>query len=162
MNKIILLLVIATIASCKTKEKSMKEIQSEVTTKSVVEVQADIVWNKLVSFGGTEKYVPELIEKVNIKGKGIGSVRNIYLKGGGEIVEELTKIDSTNHQMEFIILSTPMPISNYTGIYKVNNISNEKCEVIFTSQYSVSSENKNEMESVIKGFQEIFNSNLDK
>ncbi len=140
----------------------MREIQSEVITKSIVEIQADLVWKKLIAFGGTEKYVPELIEKVNVKGKGIGAVRNIYLKGGGEIIEELTKIDSTNFQMEFIILSTPMPIYNYTGIYKVNKISNAKCEIIFTSKYGVSFENKNEMESVIREFQETFNSNLDK
>lgn len=162
MKRIILVLVIATIASCKTKEKSMEEIQSEVTTKSVVEVQTEIVWGKLIGFGGTEKFVPELIEKVNVEGKGIGAVRNIYLKGGGEIIEELTKIDNTAHQMEFIILSTPMPISNYTGIFKVNKISNNKCEVTFISKYSVSAENKKEIESVIKGFQETFISNLDK
>lgn len=162
MKRIILALVIATITSCKTKGKSMKEMESEVTTKSVVDIKTEIVWGKLIGFGGTERFVPELIEKVNVEGKGVGAVRNIYLIGGGEIIEELTKIDDITHQMEFIILSTPMPISNYTGIFKVNKISHNKCEVTFISRYSVSSENKKEIESVIKGFQETFISNLDK
>ena len=140
----------------------MKENQSEVTTKGIVEVQTDIVWNKLIAFGGTEKFVPDLIENVNVDGKGVGAVRNIYLKGGGKIIEELTKIDSINHQMEFTIIATPMPIFNYTGIFKVNKVSNNKCEVTFTSKYNVTAENKKEMESVIKGFQETFISNLDK
>ena len=97
----------------------MKQIKSEVTTKSIVKLSTEIVWEKLIAFGGTEKLVPELIEKVNLQGEGLGAVRNIYLKGGGEIIEELTKIDTINHNMEFIILSTPMPILNYTGIYEV-------------------------------------------
>ena len=162
MKKLILVLVIATIASCKTKEKSMEKIQSEVITKRVVEVQNEIVWEKLIGFGGTEKFVPELIEKVDVEGRGIGAVRNIYLKSGGEIIEKLTKIDNKNHQMEFMILSTPMPIFNYTGIFEVNKISNDKCQVTFISKYSVSAENEKEIESVIKGFQETFISNLDK
>lgn len=161
------MLIIAAIAACnpksnKIKEKSMKEVQSKVMTKNVIEVEADKVWNKLITFGGTEKFVPDLIDKVRVEGKGIGAVRNIYLKGGGEIIEKLTKVDSTNHQMEFIILSTPMPISDYTGIFEVNEISESKCEVIFISQYSVSSEKKDAMKSAIKGFQETFVSNLDK
>jgi len=162
MKRIIWVLIIATITSCKTKRESMKEINTEVTTKDIVEVQANLVWKKLIAFDGTEKFVPELIEKVDLEGKGIGTIRNIYLKGGGKIVEELTKVDSSNHSMEFIILSTPMPISNYTGICKVREITNNKCEVTFTSKYSVSKENEKEIESVIKGFQETFISNLDK
>ena len=140
----------------------MKEIQSEVTTKDTVKLKSDIVWEKLIAFGETEKFVPELIERVTLEGEGIGAVRNIYLKGGGEIIEELTKIDNTNHVMEFIILSTPMPISNYTGICKVKKISNVKCEMTFISKYDVSTENRKEIEPIIKRFQETFISNLDK
>ncbi|KIX20089.1 hypothetical protein SY27_16390 [Flavobacterium sp. 316] len=162
MRKIVLLLFIATITSCKTKEKSMKEIQSKVTTTNIVAVKTSEVWKKLVAFGGTDKFVPDLIERVSVKGNSVGAVRTIYLKGGGEIVEELTEIDSKNHKMEFIILSTPMPITNYTGIFEISKAAENSCEVTFTSKYKTYSENEKEMESVIKGFQETFISNLDK
>lgn len=56
--------------------------------------------------------------------------------------------------MEFIILSTPMPVEEYTGIFEVHKISSEKCEVLFTSKYKVSRENESEMKNVIKRFQE--------
>ena len=140
----------------------MKEVQSKVSSKNVIELEADIVWNKLIAFGGTEKFVPDLIDKVRVEGKGIGAVRYIYLKGGGEIIEKLTKIDAIDRKMEFIILSTPMPITDYTGIFEVNKISESKAEVIFISQYRVSSEEKDAMQSVIKEFQETFLSNLNK
>lgn len=161
------LLTIILIVSCKTgpadlKSKNMDEIKREVTSKNFVELPATTVWNKLIGFGGTEKFVPELIEKVNVEGEGIGAIRTIHLKGGGEIVEKLTKIDDNSYHMEFIILSTPMPVEEYTGIFEVHKISSEKCEVLFTSKYKVSRENENEMKNVIKGFQETFISNLDK
>ena len=166
MNRTVLLIIVLTlISSCRTnteKQKNMNNIRSEVSSKTYVELKAEIVWEKLIAFGGTEKFVPKLIEKVTVKGDGIGAIRNIYLKGGGEIIEELTKIDNKKMYMEFIILSTPMPITKYTGIFKVNEISNNRCEVKFSSKYNVSLEQKNEMKSVIKGFQETFISNLDK
>lgn len=166
MKKIALLTIIL-IASCKTgttdlNKKNMNEIKSEVTSRNFVELPAAIVWDKLVFFGGTEKFVPELIEKVDVQGKGIGAIRTIHLKGGGEIVEKLTKIDNNSYHMEFIILSTPMPVKEYTGLFEVLKISSDKCEVSFTSKYKVSRENENEMTNVIKGFQETFISNLDK
>ena len=139
MNRVTLIIVLILISSCKTsneKQKNMKIIKSEVTSKNYVELNADIVWKKLIVFGGTEKFVPKLIEKVTVKGQGIGAIRDIYLKGGGKIIEELTKIDNEERHMEFIILSTPMPITNYTGIFIVNEISNTKCEVKFSSNYT--------------------------
>lgn len=137
-------------------------IKTEVSTKGVVELKRDIVWNKLIAFGGTEKFVPNLIERVNLEGSGIGAVRNIYLKGGEVIVEKLNLIDSINFKMEFVILSTPMPIFEYVGIMKVNKISNDTCEVLFTSKYDIKPEKKEEIQSIIKGFQETLISNLDK
>lgn len=166
MYKTILLIVIISVISCETRktDKTNKKdmIKSEVTTKGFVELETNIVWNKLIAFKGTEKFVPNLIEKVDLKGSGVGAVRDIYLKGGGKIIEKLTKIDIVNHRMEFIILSTPMPISEYLGIFEVHKLLNNKCEVLFISKYNVSSKNKDEMKAIIKEFQEIFISNLNK
>lgn len=163
MYKTILLIVIMSVISCETNKTNKKDmLKSEVTTKGFVELETAIIWNKLIAFGGTEKFVPNLIETVDLKGSGIGAVRDIYLKDGGKIIEKLTKIDIVNHRMEFIILSTPMPISEYVGIFEVHKILNNKCEVVFISKYKVSSKNKDEMETIIKEFQEVFISNLDK
>lgn len=138
------------------------KIRSEITTTHRLDVVQGIIWNKLIAFGGTEKFVPDLIEKVDLHGHGIGAVRTIHLKGGGVIKEELTKIDTKHHLLEFIIHSTPMPITEYIGIFQVSHVSEQQCEVRFSSIYHVLPENKLDMESVIKGFQETFTSNLDK
>lgn len=64
--------------------------------------------------------------------------------------------------MKFIIISTPMPIQNYEGIFTVTNFDNSTCSVVFESIYEVSPEQKTEMYNVIKDFQTVFISNLDK
>lgn len=140
----------------------MNKVKASKISEAIVNLNAEKVWEKLVDFGGTEKFVPDLIEKVIVEGNGIGAVRTIFIKGGGEIIEKLTSIDQSKLEMKFIILSTPMPIFNYEGIFTVISEEENKCNVRFESIYEVSIEQKEEMNSVIKDFQETFLSNLDK
>jgi len=139
-----------------------KKTNESIVSNGLVEASAKKVWNKLIDFGGTEKFVPNLIKNVLVKGKGIGAIRTIYLINGGKIKEELIEIDEENRKMKFIILSTPMPISKYIGTFTVKTVANNKCEVIFKSTYKVESKNKEEMKNIIKEFQKIFISNLNK
>ncbi|WP_316633185.1 SRPBCC family protein [uncultured Flavobacterium sp.] len=140
----------------------MSKEKESVQSQGNVSVQGSIVWQKLIDFGGTEKFVPELIEKVIVEGNGVGSIRKIHIKGGGEIVEKLTSIDFDKMEMRFNIISTPMPVENYEGIFIVTNIDSSNCSVLFESIYEVLPEQKAEMNTVIKNFQTVFLSNLDK
>lgn len=140
----------------------MSKIKVSLKSTGIVNLEKKIIWEKLVSFGGTEKFVPDLIEKVIVQGNGIGAIRNIYLKGGGEIVEKLTLANENKLELKFIILSTPMPVYNYEGIFNISSINDTKSEVEFESIYEVLPNQENEMNGIIKNFQEIFISNLDK
>ncbi|WP_445456428.1 SRPBCC family protein [Flavobacterium sp. HNIBRBA15423] len=139
-----------------TKEKVSVKSQGEVKCNS------SLVWQKLIEFGGTEKFVPELIEKTIAEGVGIGSIRTIYLKGGGVIIEKFTSLNVEKMEMKFIIISTPMPIENYEGIFTVKNIDDVLCFVLFESIFEVNPQQKVEISKVIKDFQTVFISNLDK
>jgi hypothetical protein len=140
----------------------MGKEKESVASQGIVNCNSSIIWQKLIEFGGTEKFVPELIEKVVVKGSGIGSLRTIHIKGGGEIIEKLTSVDTDKMEMKFIITSTPMPVQNYEGIFTVTNIDDAACSVLFESIYQVLPEQKTEMYNVIKNFQMVFISNLDK
>jgi hypothetical protein len=140
----------------------MSKVKISQISEEIINLEAEKVWGKIVSFGGTEKFVPDLIEKVIVEGNGIGAVRTIYIKGGGEITEELTYIDESRFLMKFIILSTPMPVFNYEGIFEINPKDDAKCNVKFQSIYDVAIQQAEEMNTIIKNFQETFLSNLDK
>ena len=132
----------------------------KVKSQKIVNDSCSLVWQKLIDFGGTEKFVPELIEKVITEGNGTGATRTIHLKGGGEILEKLIFIDEAVMTMKFIILSTPMPVQNYEGIHTVTHLNTDQCSVTFESSYEATEDVKAEMETLIKGFQETFLSNL--
>lgn len=138
-----------------------KELE-KVKSEGIVNNSSSQVWQKLIDFGGTEKFVPELIEKVIKEGNGVGAKRTIHLKGGGEILEELIFADEESMTIKFIILSTPMPLQNYEGLHTVIHLNDNQCKVTFESSYEVADNLKVEIESIIKGFQETFLSNLDK
>jgi hypothetical protein len=140
----------------------MGKERESVQSQGIVNSNGLTIWQKLIEFGGTEKFVPELIESVDIEGKGIGSLRTIHIKGGGEIIERLTSINTDKMEMKFIIISTPMPIENYEGIFTVTNIDDITCSVLFESIYDVLPEQKAEMYNAIKNFQTVFISNLHK
>ena len=136
--------------------------KESVASQGIVNCNSSIIWQKLIEFGGTEKFVPELIERVVVEGTGIGSIRTIHIKGGGEIIEKLTSVNADKMEMKFIIISTPMPIQNYEGIFTVTSNDDTTCSVLFESIYEVSPEQKAEIYNVIKNFQTVFISNLDK
>lgn len=140
----------------------MSKVKVSQKSEAAVNLNAEKVWEKLIDFGGTEKFVPDLIEKVIVEGNGIGAVRTIYLKGGAEITEELTYIDESRFLMKFIILSTPMPVYNYEGIFEISAKEDDKCNVKFESIFDVEIQQAEEMNVTIKNFQETFLSNLDK
>lgn len=140
----------------------MSKVKESVKSEKTLQMQSSSVWGKLVAFGGTEKFVPDLIEKVDVEGSGIGAIRTIYIKGGGIISEKLTAIDEMNRVMKFIILSTPMPVHNYEGVFSVEDSGNDNCSVQFESIYEVTSDQREEMHNLIKNFQTTFISNLDK
>lgn len=140
----------------------MSKVKVSQTSEAIVNLDANKVWKKLVDFGGTEKFVPDLIEKVILEGNGVGALRTIYIKGGGEILEKLTSINRNKLEMKFIILSTPMPVYNYEGIFQIDPKDDDKCNVKFESIYEVAIQEREEINTIIKNFQETFLSNLDK
>ena len=138
----------------------MNKVFETVKSEATVNNSASEIWKKIIKFGGTEKFVPELIEKVIVDGQGVGAKRTIHLNGGGEILEELTFLDEGNMKMKYIILSTPMPLENYEAIHVLTHLSDSQCSVTFESNYEIDNNQKDEIGDIIKGFQTTFLSNL--
>lgn len=135
-------------------------IQASASTSQKVQTSAIKVWDKIAAFGGTQKFVPSLINDVVVAGSGIGAVRTVKLHGGGEITEKLTYLDPSTYLIKYIILSTPMPIQQYEATTKINPIDDKTCEVRFESSYKVSEDLQQDIYAIIKKFQEEFISNL--
>ncbi|HTF80997.1 MAG TPA: SRPBCC family protein [Cytophagales bacterium] len=138
------------------------QVNEKIVTSGKVHASTEEVWQKLAAFGGTHKFVPELIEDVEVQGHGVGALRHIHIKGGGCIVEELTALQERDGILKFVIKSTPMTIQEYEGMHIVKALGENVCEVVFQSVYRVDAAQREEMSKLIREFQTTFISNLHK
>lgn len=70
-------------------------------------------FDTLMAFGGLEKILPNMIESLELVGRGIGALRTVKLKGGGTVVE---RMDAAFDERLFdyaITFNDVMPFKNY-------------------------------------------------
>lgn len=88
---------------------------SEVNLSTYLNVSPEKVWELIGQFNALADWHPA-VEKSSLE-EG-GTVRKLSLVGGGEIVEKLLPTEE-DHTYEYSILSSPLPVMNYTGKIKV-------------------------------------------
>ena len=88
----------------------------DTSTKASSKLSADAMWAKIGDFCGIAKWHPAL-EKCELSAD--GKTRTLSLKGGGTIVEALTKMDAAGKSYTYSIVSGPLPVANYTSTISV-------------------------------------------
>ncbi len=158
IKKITIFLLFATfLTNGYSQEKITKE---KITNTEIVAIDADELWINLVGFGNLELYVPSVIDTTIVQGKGIGAIRTIKLKDNGIIKEQLTYVNSKKMKLKYIMIESPMQISDYKAKIIIKRIDDKNSLVIFQSSYKVSNENRIVMYKTINGFQRTLLSNL--
>jgi hypothetical protein len=84
----------------------------ESSAKTPSKLSADAVWSKIGDFCGISNWHPA-VEKCELSAD--GKTRTLSLKGGGTIVEALVKMDAAGHSYTYSIVSSPLPVANYTS-----------------------------------------------
>ena len=88
----------------------------ESSAKTASKLSADAVWSKIGDFCGISNWHPA-VEKCELSAD--GKTRTLSLKGGGTIVEALVKMDAAGHSYTYSIVSSPLPVANYTSTISV-------------------------------------------
>ena len=88
----------------------------ESSVKAASKLSADALWAKIGDFCGISKWHPA-IEKCELSAD--GKTRTLSLKGGGNVVEALVKMDAAGHSYTYSIVSGPLPVANYTSTISV-------------------------------------------
>jgi polyketide cyclase/dehydrase/lipid transport protein len=88
----------------------------DTSAKASSKLSADAMWAKIGDFCGIAKWHPAL-EKCELSAD--GKTRTLSLKGGGTIVEALTKMDAAGKSYTYSIVSGPLPVANYTSTISV-------------------------------------------
>lgn len=97
----------------------------KVYTSSVVDSASEAVWAHIRDFNGLPKWHPKIAAsrvESNWPSDRIGCVRNMQLKDGGTIREQLLALSDFDYQCTYSILESPMGVENYIATIKLTPV----------------------------------------
>lgn len=130
-----------------------------VTTK--VPASSKQVWDLIGGFNALPDWHPAVV-KSQIEGEGKGSIRTLDLLGGGTITERLEQLDDTGQLYSYSILSSPLPVANYTGTIRITEEDDGSCSVEWSSDFEASGASEPDAVKTMQGIYEAGFENLRK
>ena len=112
----------------------------------------DTVWAKIADFGGIGEWAPG-VEKCELEGAGVGSVRRISM-GGMKIAERLEKLDEAGRSLTYSIVEGPMPVENYLATITITDAGDGRSHILWTCSFdapSLSDEQAQGMAGAMEG-----------
>ena len=135
---------------------------AKVSMKVNLGVPADQVWELIGSFNALPDWHPA-VEKSEVEGEGHGSVRTLHLAGGGTIRERLEQIDEEGKVYSYSILSSPLPVMNYTATLRLHEAEDGSgCDVEWESDFQPAGMPETDAVDVIRGVYQAGFDNLKK
>ncbi|WP_085316862.1 SRPBCC family protein [Derxia lacustris] len=94
--------------------------RQKVTETITIQAPADVVWKRIKEFSDLGWH-PAVESTTATDGNKVGSVRNIKLKGGGEIVESLETYSDADRKYGYRMKDPgPVPVNNYSSTIAVS------------------------------------------
>ena len=126
-------------------------------------VSAEKVWELIGSFNALPDWHPA-VEKSEIEGEGTGSVRTLHLAGGGGTIRErLEQIDDEGKVYSYSILSSPLPVLNYSSTLRLREAEDGSgCTVEWESDFQPADVAEKDAVEVIQGVYQAGFDNLKK
>jgi carbon monoxide dehydrogenase subunit G len=95
-------------------------VRQKAIEKITINASPAVVWEKIKNFDALKDWHPAVAESAADKGNSVGSVRQVKLKGGGELTETLEGYDDTKMKYSYRAKDGgALPVSNYTSTISV-------------------------------------------
>lgn len=94
-------------------------------TSTVIPKSADTIWHIIRDFGTIASWHPALQDsrmEYNQPGDKVGSIRSLTLMDGGKVRETLLALSDYEYKIEYDILESPMPLTNYHATLQLHPI----------------------------------------
>lgn len=89
----------------------------DVLVERIVALPPNRVYALLADFGDIKRRLPDVIESVEMRGSGIGSVRTIRLVGKPGTIEERLEALVENRLVSYSIINeSPLPVDHYHAV----------------------------------------------
>ena len=125
--------------------------KAQVSVKQIIKAPADTVWETLSGFDGIDRYLPEVVAKCSVEGKGAGAKRTCTLQNGIKLSETLESLDEQNRTLVYSIGQSEMPFENYISTVKVQQIQDGGCEVEWSATFEPSGKPEAEVVEMLEG-----------
>jgi len=132
----------------------------------VMNAEIDKVWDVIRDFNALPEWHPAILSSELENGTGLGCIRHLFLKDGGELREKLLGLSDINYSCTYCMVESPMPVKNYVSDFALFKITDTNKTFMHWYAYFDVSETGMEKDteeavkmvfnSGIKGLQEMF------
>ncbi|MEE2982355.1 MAG: SRPBCC family protein [Pseudomonadota bacterium] len=119
---------------------------AKVSMKSEINMDPDELWKLIGQFNTLPDWHPAVSSS---KLEDDGRVRQFSLFGGGEIVERLEQIEEGDRLYRYSIVSSPLPVANYTTTLRVKDDGSGKSVLEWSSEFDPSGASEIDASSAI-------------
>lgn len=124
---------------------------TKVSMKTSLNAAAEEVWKAISDFNGLPKFVASIVNS-KMEGSGIGAVRTLTLQDSGPpIVERLENQDDQNRSLSYSIVESPLPLEDYLATVEVRNLSENHCQVVWSSTFEPKGATEEEAKKIVEG-----------
>ena len=134
---------------------------TKVSMSTKLGVSAEKLWDMIGGFHSLSDWHPA-IEKCDIEEDGNVTLRRLTLAGGGEILERLEKSDNDERSYSYSIVSSPLPINNYTSTIRVHEDEDGNARVVWSSEFDSAGAPESDAVKVVEGIYSAGFDNLKK
>jgi hypothetical protein len=114
-------LIAATLLFAATSAWAHGPTRQKVTETVTIAATPDAVWDRIKDFAAMHTWHPAVESTETTAGNEIDSVRTLHLKGGGTIVEKLTRHSAAERRFGYKMTDPgPIPVTNYSSTLSVN------------------------------------------
>ena len=120
---------------------------TNVSMQSEINMSPDQLWEFIGKFDALPEWHPAVSASKREDG---GRIRRLSLFGGGEIAERLEQIDDDDRLYRYSIISSPLPLANYTATLRVKDDGGGKSIVEWSSEFAPSGVTDGDTSSAIE------------
>ena len=135
-------------------------LEQSISASKRINMPAEKVWNLVSDWNKLNQFVPKVVDRTEVSGKGIDADWTIYLKNGKLVKETMTVFSDKKMLMSYKMTETPMPLKDYLATIQVSPIDGQNCEVVFATNFKVEEENRINLLSTFKAFQDTYLLNI--
>ena len=125
----------------------------KVYTSSVIDAPADEVWTHIRDFNGLPKWHPAIAEsriENNLPADKVSCIRNMRLRDGGVIREQLLTLSDYDYSCTYSILESPMGVDNYVATLKLTPITDgSRCFAEWSAEFDCAANREQELANTV-------------